>query len=134
MQYMCMQVVSTYASATASTTCITYHGHRCTLRQLLQHLKIATSDQDGSLTSTVCNDDLAYSKVQLLKPVLKDTHLTLLAMLIMLMETIHMTFDAIVIEQLPAMTGVLCQNDCCILEYFESSYTQVFKVAYWGAN
>jgi len=68
---MCMQVVSTYASATASTTCITYHGHRCTLRQLLQHLKIATSDQDGSLTSTVCNDDLAYSKVQLLKPVLK---------------------------------------------------------------
>lgn len=58
-----------------------------------------------------------------MKPVLRDTHLTLLAMLVVLMETIHVTFDAIVIEQLPAVTGVLCQNDRRILEYFESSYT-----------
>ena len=71
---------------------------------------------------------------QVLKPVLNDTHLILLAILVVLMKTIHMTLDAIMIEQLPAMTGVLCQNDCRILKYFESSHTQVFKVAYWGAN
>ena len=136
MQHMRMRA----RTADCQHVCVSYCKHYLHhLSQPQMHLETTAPTPDNShiylrrvTDKYCCNDDLAYSRFE--ASAKKDAHFILLAMLVVLMETIHMTFDAIVIEQLPAMTGVLCQNDCRILKYFESSYTQVFKVAYWGAN